>query len=123
MNQKLKRELEKLDRETAMIDNWRYRPVGTNDWIIDNYYLESPEDQWISRIDNEPTEESDEHPELFDAIEKLTENKKKVIWNYYFEGRSFGTIGRMMGFSKQRAHQIYKEAIQDLRNILIQEKI
>jgi len=29
----------------------------------------------------------------------------------------------MMGFSKQRAHQIYKEAIQDLRNILIQEKI
>ena len=116
-------EIRKLDEATSLKDNWRYYSVGTDTWKIDNHHYYDPTDDWIESIDNknkieeEPLVERMNLPAGVEMIERLTPIKQKVVFYYLWEGMSFSKIGKVLGFSKQRSHQIYWSAIQDLKDL------
>ena len=117
-------EIRKLDEETRLKDSWRYVSVGTDTWKIDINHNHSPEDEWIETIDNnnkvkekECLVERLELPAGVEMIEVLTPIKQKVVFYYLWDGMSFSKIGKVLGFTKQRSHQIYWAAIQDLKVI------
>ena len=117
-------EIRKLDEATQLKDSWRYVSVGEDVWKIDNNYYYDPTDEMIERIDNKNKIEEGEClvekmnlPAGVEMIERLTPVKQKVVFYYVWEGMSFSKIGKVLGFSKQRSHQIYWAAIQDLKEI------
>ena len=117
-------EIRKLDEATQLKDSWRYVSVGEDVWKIDNNYYYDPTDEMIERIDNKNKIDEGEClvekmnlPAGVEMIERLTPVKQKVVFYYVWEGMSFSKIGKVLGFSKQRSHQIYWAAIQDLKEI------
>ena len=117
-------EIRKLDEATQLKDSWRYVSVGEDVWKIDNNYYYDPTDDLIERIDNKNKIDEGEClvermnlPAGVEMIERLTPIKQKVVFYYVWEGMSFSKIGKVLGFSKQRSHQIYWAAIQDLKEI------
>jgi DNA-directed RNA polymerase specialized sigma subunit len=117
-------EIRKLDEATQLKDSWRYVSVGEDVWKIDNNYYYDPTDEMIERIDNKNKIDEGEClvekmnlPAGVEMIERLTPVKQKVVFYYVWEGMSFSKIGKLLGFSKQRSHQIYWSAIQDLKDL------
>ena len=114
----------KYERETRLKDDWRYLNVGTDTYKIDNSLNYNPEDDYIAMLDGEEEPnlspwERTELPPAIELIECLDERKKQIVFLYYWEGKSFSKIGRLMGFTKQRAHQLFGEAIEEIKeNVL-----
>jgi RNA polymerase sigma factor FliA len=48
---------------------------------------------------------------LREAINKLNNIEKKILYYHYFEGRTFKEIGQLIGLSESRAFQIHKKAL------------
>ena len=121
-NTNWKEELDRLDKETQLKDNWRYVPVGLDTWKIDYQHNYDPTDEMIERIDrkNNPEENNiiqKELPSGVEMIERLDPIKQKVVFYYLWDGLSFSKIGKIMNLTKQRIHQIYWSAIEDLKEI------
>ena len=80
-----------------------------------------PTDDMIDAIDKKynPTPEPIEFdlPSGVEMIERLEPQKQKVVFYYLWEGMSFSKIGKVLGLTKQRIHQIYWSAIDDLKEI------
>jgi len=119
-----KEEIRKLDEATSLKDNWRYVSVGVDVWKIDNNHYYDPTDEMIENIDNKNKIDEGEAlvermnlPSGVEMIERLEPIKQKVVFYYVWDGMSFSKIGKVLGFSKQRAHQIYWSAIQDLKDL------
>lgn len=55
---------------------------------------------------------------LSKAISKLKGFEKKVVYYYYFKGRTFKEIGKAIGVTESRASQIHKKALESLKRIL-----
>lgn len=105
-------EINTISKETELKDSWRYIPVGIDTWKLE-VNLKSPEDDYINKIDGLIREE--ERPSGIEMISSLSEIEKKIVYYYLWEGLSFFKIGKALGFTKQRAHQIYHSAIKNLK--------
>lgn len=57
----------------------------------------------------------DEYAVLYEAIDSLPDVERRVIIEYYFKKLSFAKIGRIHGFTAQRANQAHKRALWLLR--------
>lgn len=110
MNKRGKRSYEKI---TELKDNWRYQCVGNRDWVWDRS-SHSPEDEIISALDGDI--EKDPSPSGIDLLEVLTETERTVVFLYLWDGMSFQKIGKVLGYTKQRIHQIYHGAIKCLKS-------
>ena len=115
-------EIKKLDEETQLKDSWRYIPVGLDSWKIDYQHNYDPTDDMIESIDRKNNPEQNniiekELPAGVEMIERLTPTKQKVVFYYLWDGLSFSKIGKILGLTKQRIHQIYWSAIEDLKVI------
>ncbi len=108
----MKKELKILEEQTDLKDSWRYIPVGIDTWKLEGS-LTSPEDSYIAILDGHPN--GKEMPSGIEIISSLPEIENKIVYYYLWEGISFSKIGKMLGFTKQRAHQIYHSAIHKLK--------
>lgn len=103
-------------------DSWRYDYVGEESWKIEKSLYYSPEDDYIEMLDNRSLEcLSDagiDTESLHEALDQINPRYKKIIWDYHFEGKSFGRIGKEAGYTKQYAFQEYTKAITLLRKLL-----
>ena len=52
------------------------------------------------------------------ALSKLKDFEKKVVYFYYFKGRTFKEIGEVIGVTESRASQIHKKALESLKRIM-----
>lgn len=105
--------------------DWRYVPVGRNTWRL-NQMQDSPEDEWIARIDNEP-----EEPERISGVamlDCLSPTRRDIVYQYIWEGLPFREIGELHNFSKQAAWVHYKNALiilkenyPDLSSLIIED--
>lgn len=57
----------------------------------------------------------DEYTVLYEAIDSLPDIERRVIIEHYFKNLSFAKIGRIHGFTAQRANQAHKRALWLLR--------
>ena len=64
----------------------------------------------------ENIERLDEYDALYEAIDTLPTIERSVIIEHYFKELSFTKIGKLHGFTKSRAQQAHKRAIQLLRS-------
>jgi RNA polymerase sigma factor FliA len=65
----------------------------------------------LSAVEREPTE-------IMPAINKLTEQERKVIMMRYHQGYSQKEIGERLGISQSRVCQIHRKALRELKNNL-----
>jgi len=109
-----------VKNKKELIDNWRYDYIGDDLWKLENHLHYSPEEQYIARLDGEEQfTSSDFHSdELHKAIDLLPDRYRSIIWDYHFEGKSFGRIGRDNGYTKQYAFQEYTKALDLLKELL-----
>jgi DNA-directed RNA polymerase sigma subunit (sigma70/sigma32) len=105
-------ELDKLAKETELPDNWRYKTVGKDTYLLEGD-LTNEEDKLISMLDG--LHEAEEVRPGIDYLQDLDEVHRKVVFYYLWEGLSFEKIGRIFGWTKQRSHQIYHEGISQLK--------
>ncbi len=52
------------------------------------------------------------------AISKLKKFEKKIVYYYYFKGKTFKEIGQLLGITESRVSQIHKAALGSLRKII-----
>lgn len=100
-----------------MRDDWRYRGVAT--WQLEQLTAYNPEAQMIARLDKE--DDGDMYiPEDFWRVVQsvLKEKEYKVVWARLADHKTYADIGAEHGVSRQRAHQIYNEAIEVLKPVL-----
>ncbi len=50
------------------------------------------------------------------AVKALNRQERKVIYLYYFKGRTFKEIGAMMSVTESRVSQIHKKSLKKLKN-------
>lgn len=108
-------------RKKKVKDSWRYDYVGEDSWKIEKSLYYCPEDEYIERLDNNSLEDLSPGIDttlLHEALESLDPRYKKIIWDYFFNGKSFGRIGKENGYTKQYAFQEYTKAIASLKKIL-----
>ena len=78
-----------------------------------NKAFEVNDDDWETLRTFQPTKmEEKSGIEWLDLLEDL---EKKIVYYYLWDGLSFHRIGKVFGFTKQRAHQIYHSAINKLK--------
>jgi len=67
-----------------------------------------------------PSPEADfaQKQSLLDAIAKLSENQKAVIWEFYFEGQPLPQIAANLGLSANAIYKRHFDALKQLRKIL-----
>ena len=97
-----------------MKDNWRYKLVGGDDYIIDSAVLEDPTDKIIDILDGIY---EDEGLNIWELIEGLPEKHKDLIWLYFYEGKTLESIARQKGCSKQNIHEQLNKALKSLRSL------
>jgi RNA polymerase sigma factor (sigma-70 family) len=95
-------------------DDWRYRPVGEDTWLLDQTQ-ESPEDEIIAAMDGQPI--IPERISGMEMINQLSDKNRKIIYLHLWQGYSFRRIGEVYGISKQAVHQHYKKALVELLDI------
>ena len=66
-------------------------------------------------LDRNEVDPSPERIAGVDMIDTLDHKKRFVVESHIWNGLSFAKIGERLNVSKQRAHQIYWEAIGDLK--------
>lgn len=64
----------------------------------------------------ETVDRIDEYAVLYEAIDSLPDVERRVIIEHYFKKLSFVKIGRIHGFTSQRASQVHKRALWLLRH-------
>jgi DNA-directed RNA polymerase specialized sigma subunit len=100
-------------------DSWRYLSYDT--WVFDKALSYNPEDEWIDAIDGN-TEEAAPFPfcavDLIDRV--LSKREARIVYQVLWDGKSLSHIGEEMGISKQRVHQLYNRALQNLKEELTQ---
>ena len=67
---------------------------------------------------NKAFEDFIENTEIKEAIKKLSDVKKKILFLYTYGKYSMQDIGNILGFSHQRAHEHYKQAVELIRQEL-----
>jgi RNA polymerase sigma factor FliA len=85
------------------------RPSDKNSLFNNDNYFTSPAD-FIVRLENELF--------LTKAITNLKKHEKKVVYLYYFRGKTFKEIGNEIGVTESRVSQIHKKALKSLKLIL-----
>lgn len=95
-----------------MSDNWRYKLVGDNQYLIDSNSVEDPTDKIINALDGINEEQK---ITLWDLLETLPEKHKDLIWLYFFEGKTLESIAKDKGCSKQNIHEQIAKAINNLQ--------
>ena len=116
MKTKRDKEIEELSAHTELKDSWRYFPVGSDNWKLEKETI-SPEEAWIEALDgrNKKAIQKPEEKSGIEWLDLLEDLEKKVVYYYLWDGLSFHRIGKVFGFTKQRAHQIYHSAINKLK--------
>ena len=89
-----------------MKDSWRYKLVP--DFVLDKHLAYNPEDEWISRIDGDYKEDVVLDWTYHEFIDEMLDKREARIVD----------IGNDYGFSKQRAHFLYKRACEKIRRAL-----
>ena len=96
-----------------MSNDWRY--INYADWALDELlHTEYDEDKLIDILDGC----SEEPPPTFNAYEVLdclNEKEALIVELILFEGRTYISVGRQVGLSKQRVHQIYTIALDKIK--------
>jgi len=95
-----------------MNDNWRYKLIGDNQFLIDGISAEDPTDKIIDALDGINEEQK---ITLWDLLETLPEKHKYLIWLYFFEGKTLESIAKDQGCSKQNIHEQISKAIKILQ--------
>jgi RNA polymerase sigma factor (sigma-70 family) len=72
----------------------------------------------LTITDNKLFDDFIENTEVKEAIEKLSDVKKKILFLYTYGKYSFKDIGNMFGFSQQRAQEHYKHSIELIKKEL-----
>ena len=85
------------------------RPADRNSLFNNDSYFTSPAD-FIVRLENELF--------LTKAITSLKKHEKKVVYLYYFRGKTFKEIGNEIGVTESRVSQIHKKALKSLKLVL-----
>lgn len=55
---------------------------------------------------------------LLKAVSSLNKKEKKIVYLYYFKGRTFKEIGKMMQITESRVSQIHKKTLKKLKKNL-----
>ena len=92
---------------------WRYIVSENIDRIIDTATIHNPEDDMIAKIDDEI--QIDSLIDVHSLMEKLPPKYKKIIWEYYFDGKTLEAMGIDREVTKQYMHQELKKAISILK--------
>tara|TARA_R110002095_G_scaffold196753_1_gene175703 strand:+ start:285 stop:806 length:522 start_codon:yes stop_codon:yes gene_type:complete len=97
-------------------DDWRY--ISCDMWRLDK--LSKPyeiEDELIERIDNGSAKASPHgRNNLINFIEKVMDEREyAIVYGYVWQGKSMATIGEELGYTRVRIWQVYKLAIEKLR--------
>jgi len=92
---------------------WRYIVSENIDRIIDTATIHNPEDDMIAKIDDEIQIES--LIDIHSLIDELPPKYKKIIWEYYFDGKTLESMGIDRKVTKQYMHQELKKAISILK--------
>lgn len=117
-----------MKKNKELKDDWRYSYVGEDDWIIESFFAYDPEDEIIDALDKEEvkelslaltSKEEDLNEELHKALDKVPERYRNLIWDYYFDGKSYSQIGEDNGYSKQYAFQEVQKALELLKEIML----
>jgi predicted DNA-binding protein YlxM (UPF0122 family) len=95
---------------------WRYIASENIDRIIDTATIHNPEDDMIAKIDDEI--QIDSLIDVHSLMEKLPPKYKKIIWEYYFDGKTLEAMGIDREVTKQYMHQELKKAISILKSII-----
>ncbi len=77
-------------------------------------YVESIYDLY-ARSNSEFAEQLENKLALKDAISKLSTQQKKIVFHYYFKGKTFKEIGKLMNITESRVSQINKNILIFLR--------
>lgn len=97
--------------DTPLEDNLTIADTIADDSIdFENDIAEADERQYNSNI-------------LHEAVDNLPPQQREIIRLYYFEGMNQREIGELMGFPRQRIHQIVGKAKEHLKTSLIQQLI
>lgn len=100
-----------------MKDSWRYKLVP--DFVLDKHLAYNPEDEWISRIDGDYKEDVVLDWTYHEFIDEMLDKREaRIVDMHLGDGMSFTDIGNDYGFSKQRAHFLYKRACEKIRRAL-----
>lgn len=81
----------------------------------------NPNIEYIGLINNYTKKTFDdfiENTEVKDAIKKLSDTKKKILFLYTYGKYSLEDIGNILGFSYQRAQELYKRSIELIKEEL-----
>jgi RNA polymerase sigma factor for flagellar operon FliA len=55
---------------------------------------------------------------ISNAMSKLKNFEKKVVYYYYFKGKTLREIGALIGVTESRVSQIHKKALESLKKIM-----
>ncbi len=77
-------------------------------------YVESIYDLYAGK-NTEFAEHLENKLSLKDALKKLTPQQKKIVFLYYFKGKTFKEIGKLMNITESRVSQINKNVLIFLR--------
>lgn len=96
-----------------MSNDWRY--INYADWALDELlHTEYDEDKLIDILDGC----SERPPPTFNAYEVLdclNQKEALIVELILFDGRTYISVGRQVGLSKQRVHQIYNIALDKIK--------
>ena len=103
----------------------KYVQRHKSSYVIEEIDL-SEIDEWLKNrmnaTDNNPEIQFATRQLLLDAIEKLSENQKVVIWWFYFEGRPLPQIAEDLGINVNAIYKRHFDALKQLRKILEEDQ-
>ena len=99
-------------------DDWRY--ISCDMWRLDKlskaYEIE---DELIAKLDNGSAKASPAGctNNLISFIENVMDEREyKIVYDYVWQGRSMAVIGEELGYTRVRIWQLYKQALDKLRD-------
>ncbi len=101
---------------------WHYRAYTPE--LMDTLACHNPEQKIIDAIDGNSLFDEDgwsDTEELHKALHSLPSNEKEIVWEYFFDGKTFQQIADKRKISRQYAHQIYQKSISKLYKMLKKE--
>ena len=122
MPRKTKRQkaIDSIVKSDKLADDWRYKNVGYDNYIIDVNLNYNPEEDIIAKLDGTHEEDQDPFELMHQCIEKLPKRMRNIVWLYYFEGLTLKEIGKKYKFTKQNAHLELNKAKRELKRLMEQ---
>ena len=72
----------------------------------------------IELIEQQELEKEEFNKKLHEAIDKLTDKQRKVIYMYFWENKTFRQIGKELGVHFTTIEESYNAAIKKIKKIL-----